>query len=223
MTRGILIAGIESSLFTAVALEAGKRVEQFAAAAMPNRLAGIERLETRSGGGSRISLNWNPGSPISARSLVLAAQNQLARIDEAILVCIPPSIRGRIEDLAPIHVETVINDHIKSWFFLARELCAAFTARGAGTLTLVLSEPGLEGRSDDAVDLIGPSVAASFRAFAQGVLADASRKNYQALAFSSETGDDAGFAAYIFKIMEEGGRRNAGRWHKFGKTGIFTR
>jgi hypothetical protein len=39
MTRGILIVGMESSLSEAVAAEAEKRVEQYAAAFIPNRLS----------------------------------------------------------------------------------------------------------------------------------------------------------------------------------------
>jgi hypothetical protein len=225
MTRGILIAGIESSLSAAIAAEAGKRVEKYAAAFIPNRLSGPVR-EASAGPGpnpAKIPLSWNPGSPISARTLTLSAENRLDHIDEAILVCIPPSLRKAAEDLAPAEIEIAVNDHIKSWFFLAKELTEAFQARGSGTLALVLSDTGLEGEKGDAADLMGPSVAASFRSLAHGLLAASPGKSYQTMAFSSDTGEDAAFAAFIFKVIDEGGKRNAGRWHKFGKLGIFGR
>jgi NADP-dependent 3-hydroxy acid dehydrogenase YdfG len=225
MTRGILIAGADSSLSEAVAAEAGKRVEQYAAAFILNRLSDPvrDRPGPAEGRQARISLDWNPGSPISARTLVLAAENRLDHIDEAIVVCTPPSVRRPVEQLAPADIDIVVNDYIKGWFFLVKELAAAFKARNAGTLALVLSDAGFGNEKRDAPDLMGPSVSAAFRAFVQGLLAAAPNKPYQTLAFSSETGEDAEFAAYIFKIIEENNKRNLGRWHKYGRLGLFGR
>lgn len=209
----------------AVAAEAGKRVEQYAVSFIPNRFSEPvrERPQPAEGGKARISLDWNPGSPISARTLVLAAENRLDRIDEAILVCTPVPVRRTVEHLASADIDIVVNDHIKSWFFLVKELTAAFTARSAGTLALVLSDAGAGNAKGDAPDLLGPSVGASFRAFVQELLSAAPLKPYQTLAFSSETGEDTEFAAYIFKTIEENSRKNMGRWHKYGRLGLFGR
>jgi hypothetical protein len=225
MTRGILIAGTDSSLSEAAAAEAEKRVEQYAAAFIPNRLSNTvwERPQQMEGRKARISLDWNPGSPISARTLVLAAENRLDRIDEAILICTPPSMRCAVEQLMPADTDIVVNDHIKSWFFLVRELTAAFKTRNAGTLVLVLSDTGFGNEKRDVPDLMGPSVSAAFRAFVQGLLTASPNKPYQTLAFSSETGEDAEFAAYIFKTIEENNKRNLGRWNKYGRLGLFGR
>ncbi|MDR2185923.1 MAG: hypothetical protein LBO80_09725 [Treponema sp.] len=221
MTRGILIAGNESSLFAAAAVEASRRVERFAAALIPNRLSGPV---SESAEGARISLSWNPGNPVSARSLALAAENRLEHVDEAILICAPPSVRKRAEDLIPGELEVLINDHIKGWFFLVRELALIFKERGRGILSLVLSNIGSGGGKDETADLLGPSAAASFKALAQGLLSGSLNESYQTLAFSSsEAGEDASFASFIFKIMEEDNRRNAGRWHKYGRFGLFGR
>jgi NAD(P)-dependent dehydrogenase (short-subunit alcohol dehydrogenase family) len=229
MTRGILIAGNESSLFAAIAAEAARRVERFAAALIPNRISGPvpAPAEIAAAGGAanaRIPLSWNPGSPVSARSLALAAENRLEHVDEAILICAPPSVRRRAEDLVPGELETLVNDHIKGWFFLVRELALLFKERNQGALSLVLSDIGAGGGKDEAADLLGPSAAASFRALAQGLLTGSFNAPYQVFAFSSsEIGEDASFASFIFKIMEEDSRRNSGKWHKYGKLGLFGR
>ncbi|GHU08404.1 hypothetical protein FACS1894151_04240 [Spirochaetia bacterium] len=243
MTRGILIAGTESSLAVAIAAEAGKRVEQYAATFIPSRIeperekslllkAEAQKTEVPkpdlkpesaiAEGGGFIPLNWNPGSPISARSLLLAAENRLGQINEAILVCAPPPIRQQPETITPALIETVINDYIKGWLFLVKEITVLFKNRGAGTLALVLSETNFNIK-DEEIDLLGPSVTASFRAFAQSLLAASIGKSYQTLAFSSDLKDDAGFAAYVFKLLEEGNKRYIGKWHKFGHIGIFGR
>jgi hypothetical protein len=225
MTRGILIAGTESSLSAAIVAEAGKRVERAAAAFIPSHIAepGPERSQTAAGAAKLIPLGWNPGSPISARALVLAAINRLEHIDDAVLICTPPSIRRQAADLNPGEIETVVNDYIKGWFFLVKELSAYLKNRENGTLALVLSDIGVPGARDDVVDLMGPSVAASFRSFAQGLLAVSFGKPYCTLAFSSETGEDAGFASFIFKHIDEGSKRSSGKWFKYGKLGIFNR
>jgi hypothetical protein len=116
MTRGIFIAGNESTLSRAIEAEAANRVEQYAAALIPNRLSGAPK-NTPSEDDKRISLDWNPSSPISARTLVIAAENRLEKIVEAILVCSPPSVRSPAMLLSLSDVEIMINDHIKGWFF----------------------------------------------------------------------------------------------------------
>jgi hypothetical protein len=227
MTRGILIVGNDSGLFTAIAGEAAKRVERFAAAVIPNHFAG-------SGGeavaysaadpAGQISLPWNPGSPVSARGLVLAAENRLEHIDEAVLVCVPPAVYRSAAALVPGEIETMANDYMKGWFFLVRELALIFRGRKEGVLTLVVPETAAGGGRDAVPDLLGASAAASFRAFAQGLLASSFNEPFQVLGFSvSEAGVEVPFAAFIFKIIEEKNKRNRGKWHKFGKLNLFGR
>jgi hypothetical protein len=249
MTRGILIAGNESALTGAVEAETAGRVEHYALALIPDRFS--DPRETRGGPGfqavkaaetpeekapaaspemARILLDWNPGSPVSARTLILAAENRLGRIDEAILVCDPPPARRSAADLGFADVEITVNDHIKSWFFLIKEIAALFKARGEGTLALVYPEgnPGSRkggsetGRKDAEPDLLGLAALASFRSLTGGLLAAAFDEQYLTLGFSgAAAGDEAGFAAFILKNLEEGNRRSNGKLHKYGKLGFF--
>ena len=214
MTRGILIAGNESAISRAIEAETVKKVEQFAAALIPNRLSGtkLPAAETK----ARIPLDWNPSSPISAKTLVLAAENRLERIDEAILICSPPSIRSSAADLSFSDVEIVINDHIKGWFFLVKELAAVFTARSHGTLVFVYSDPAIG--KDDKAEVLGPSALASFRAFTHGLLAAAHSEPYITVAFSTtDTGNETSFASFVWKKIDETDRRSCGKHYKFGK------
>jgi hypothetical protein len=230
----LLIAGNESTLSAAIVAEAGRQFEVFCAALVPNRLpyplegrpdaagpAAGSGAAANNGGPGRgpIFLEWNPGSPVSARALVLAAENRLGRIDEAVLVCVPPAVRKNAEDLNSANIEIIVNDYIKGWFFLAKELASVFSAQGAGTLALALSGAAGGGDRDD-TDLIGPSVSASFRSFAQALMDSAQDGRYDVFGFAlpgfpggSEAGDNVG--AFVFRTMEEG-RRNRGKWHKFG-------
>ena len=104
MTRGIFIVGNESALSRAIEAEAAGRVENYAAALIPNRLSGVPKSSVPANE-KRLDLDWNPSSPISARTLILAAENRLEKIDEAILVCSPPSIRSSAADLPLADIE----------------------------------------------------------------------------------------------------------------------
>jgi hypothetical protein len=222
MSRGIFIAGNESAISRAVEAETVKRVEHYAAAFIPNRLtAGMPKSSAKTEE-ARLSLDWNPSSPISARTLVLAAENRLDRIDEAILICSPPSVYSAAGELPLADVEILINDHIKGWFFLIKELAVVFSERRCGTLALCYSDLALSQGKDDAADLLGPSALASFRALTHGLLSAARNEPYVTIGFScSDVGNENGFASLIYKCMEEGSKRSSGKLHKYGKFAFF--
>ncbi len=221
MTRGILVVGNDSTAFSAVAAAAHARVESIVKAVFPGRPVPGRKPASPSGGKNPdLVLPWNPASAVSARALIVGAENRLGRIDEAVLVCAPPAIRLRADELAPAELDQLADDFMKGWFLLVRELALVFRARKAGTLALVLSESALAGNKDDAPDLFGCAAAASFRAFAQGLLASSFKEPYRVLGFSSaDAADEAGFADFVFKSLDDG--RGAGKWNKYGKGGLF--
>jgi len=224
MTRGIFLVGNESALCRAVEAETINRVDQYAIALIPNRLSAGNLVGTGKSAASendkRLALDWNPSSPISARTLVLGAENRLECIDEAILVCSPPSIRSSAAEIPLSDIEIMINDHIKGWFYLVRELAGIFTSRQKGTLVLVYSDIG--SGKDDAADVLGPAALASFRALTQGLLSSAHNEKYNTVAFSaSDAGNEAAFAAFLYKTIDELTARSNGKLHKFGKFKLF--
>jgi hypothetical protein len=221
MTGGILIAGNESALLNAIEAEAAKRTESYAIAPVSNRFSGTEPV-TAADSPARIHLDWNPGSPISARTLVLAAENRLGNFNEAILVCSPPPVRRDTANINFADVEMLVNDHIKGWFFLVKELATAFKAKGEGTLSLVYPDTNESAGAGEAPDLLGHSALAVFRSLTRDLLAAAFSEPFFTAGFTgSETGDDAGFAAFIFKQLEDKNRRGNGKLHKYGRLGFF--
>jgi hypothetical protein len=202
MTRGILIVGNNSPLLTALAEEAARRVEHFVAAFIPDQ---SDKTLTVS---SAEMFNWNPGSPIAARTLLLGAENRLGQVNEAILVCTPPRLCK--ERLDSLKIESLVSDHIKGWLLLVKELTMSFRARKTGTLVMALSKPP--------EDLLAPIASAAFQAFTHGLLSTVASEPFQVIGFSPpDSGDDAGFAAFIFKIIDEGNKKNNGRWQRYGK------
>ena len=67
-------------------------MDRYALALMPSRAAASEAEDEAPFAKpfpARVLLDWNPPSAISARALILAAENHIGRVDEAILVCDP--------------------------------------------------------------------------------------------------------------------------------------
>ena len=220
MTRGILIAGNESSLISAAGAEVLRRVESYASAIIPNRFAVPEAKKEPASGS--IPLLWNPSSPISARTLVLAAENRLSQINDAVLICLPPAVYKSTESLLPEEIEILLDDHIKGWFFLIRELSIYFRRTGSGSLSFVVPDQNTGSVKDPQTDILGPAAAASFRAFAQSVLSSSLNEPFRTMGFSGyEAGTEKEFAAWLVKIIDEGSRKNSGRWHKYSKIGLF--
>ena len=249
MIRGIFLAGNESPLFSAVAEAAGKRVEKYTAAVIgaavktsvnnPNNVSGAPKAAVPvnskaesmadgslsnaedSGQSKKIPLVWNPGSPISNRTIILSAENWLGQINDALLVCSPPAMYKPPEALSPAEIESWINTQIKGWFFLIRELAVYFRARSGGNLALIIPESG-PGSGESASDLFGAPAAAMFRALAQEMLLSASVEPFHILGFSfSETGREREFASWAFKILDESSKKNSGKWFKYGKFPLF--
>jgi hypothetical protein len=115
----------------------------------------------------------------------------------------------------------MVNDHIKSWFFLVKELAVFFKAKGEGTLSLVYPEVNETTGEDKAPDFLGHSALAVFRSLTRDILAAAFSEPFLTLGFTGV--EDAGFAAFIFKQLEEKNRRGNGKLHKYsaGKLGFF--
>ena len=220
MTRGILLVGNDSPLFNAAAAEADKRVEKYAASVIYNPSASSGKTGEPISA-KRIPIVWNPGSPLSGHTLVLSAENWLGQINDALLVCQPPAIFNPADALVPADIENNVNTQIKGWFFLVRELALYFRARGSGTLGLVIPET-VSGGGESISDFFGAPAAAAFRALGQELLTGSAAQPFHVLGFSfSETGQEKEFAAWMFKILDEGSRRNSGKWHKYSKFSFF--
>jgi len=215
MTRGIFIAGNESAISRAVENETVNRVEKYTTAFIPNRLSGTSK-SIPAANKKRLPLEWNPASPISARTMILAAENRLEKIDEAFLICSPPSIQGSAADVPLSDVEIMINDNIKGWFFLIKELTAVFRNNKRGTLALVYPEISMNVRTNDSAGVLDSSCIASFSAITKGLLAGADKEPYITTGFScSKAGNEQAFASFIFKTIDEPDKRPNGKLYKW--------
>jgi len=220
MTRGILIVGNTAPLTLAVSQEASKRLETHGLALLGS--AEPDASLQFPPPPATIPLTWTPGSAISARTLLVSAENRLSRIDEALLVFTPPTLRSRPDQLDLALISSMIDDYLKGWYYLVRELSRYFCQRKEGTLAVILSEAPTVTEKEENPDMLGSMLGAAFRAFIQSILASASVNPYRTLGFTSnDPAQNEDFAAFIFKVLDEGNKRDTGKLHRFGKLNLF--
>jgi hypothetical protein len=206
----MLIAGAGEELITALSGEAEKRGARTAVAVIAGRNGG-NRRQTDGPGGNPAPPNWNPGSPVSARGLVLTAENRIGPLGGAIVVCSAPD-ESETRDFSPAGIESIVDNHIKSYMFLSRELVRYFQQKKAGTLAFALFETPPNG-------LLTASVFGAFRNFSDSLL---ERSNTEHLKMASFLCDEKNptpaseFAAYILKTLTENKKIDRSRF-KFTK------
>ncbi|MEJ5188314.1 hypothetical protein [Treponema sp. J25] len=234
MTRGILIAGSEGAVAEALAREAAKRVEPVVTAFLSSqdeeekdrdlsaRESSANNVENK--GNKIVSIPWKGASSVSAQAVLLSARNILGEIDEALVVCTPWGIRRGLKEVRVAEIDHHIDGYLKSWFYLGRELTRYFSARERGTLALVLADGTSSEEGGNDIDMFKPLVAEAFRIMADKLLASSASEPFRVLAFqNNEAGNEEAFAAYVMKVIDENNRRDAGRWHRYGKGFFFGR
>lgn len=171
--------------------------------------------------GAHVS-SWNRRSALSARTLVLHAQNLFERLDEAVIFFSP------IRDSAPFHESSIVgienrtDAEVKGFLFLIRELLSAFQKQSSGRLVLAVRDLERETRSPLEAMSIGGFVAAAEAIYRYY---DGDRIDIRLAALRPEDdGGNAAFASFLFDSVDaEPGRRNRG-WNSFPpRTGLFSR
>jgi hypothetical protein len=91
----------------------------------------------------------------------------------------------------------------------------------SGSLSFVVTDNKRE--KNISPDLLGPSAVSCFANYADAVLVSSVNEPFLAMGFSgSETSEKNQFASWLFKMIDEGTKRNSGRWNKFSKLPFFS-
>ncbi|MDR2602733.1 MAG: hypothetical protein LBC53_09860 [Spirochaetaceae bacterium] len=219
--KGILIAGGESLLLSAIVQRVARLDVPYVLAIIPQD-SSAEKMRRERGAGSDAIIEWNAGSPLSARTLIVSCVNRLQNFDAALLVCTPPQ-RFQAAGLAAPEIDDAIDKHIKSYMFLTREIQSFFKKRNSGIIAFASGGGGAFN------GLLSKTITAAFAAFASGVVMESSGGDaggVKAMGFScaealngaEQAGD---FAGFISKALVESKKNDFGKWRKFGKLSFW--
>jgi len=212
MEQACLVTGKSSELLAEVVHEAARR--------------GRNALVARSGpleialdeGSSTVA--WNRRSALSARSVVLHAQNLHGRLEEAIIVFSPVREAVPFHESSIVSIENRTDAEVKGYLFMIREIVSLFQKQRSGRLLLAVRE--------DETGIRSPLEAMSVGSFVSS--AESLQEFYRneqleiRLCYSRST-DVAGYAGFILDALDAPRpRRPRAEWMRYAtRGGIFSR
>ncbi|GMO46432.1 MAG: hypothetical protein Ta2B_27980 [Termitinemataceae bacterium] len=199
-----LIAGSRSNLFSAIYEEYKSKAEECVTALIP--AINSNNSITSS------TFDWNPASPISARTLLLSAINKMQKIDNAIVVVTAPT-QIEAHNLTAPNIEHIVDNYIKGPLFLFREIQIYFRCEKKGTLSLVLQE------ETENMILCSP-VSAAWSAFVRSALDTSQSEPYKTLGFNctvNKLDQILDFAVFLHKTIKDTRKIESGKLLKYKK------
>ncbi|MBO5236680.1 MAG: hypothetical protein J6B32_06190 [Spirochaetaceae bacterium] len=179
---------------------------------------------------------WNKSSSVSARSVVLQAENVYQRLDEAVLVFDTAWFASTYNSLTPELCSRGVDAMISGYLYLSMELVARFTKLKHGTLIFMLKgAPGIADSTGSSVfrgdnsglpaGILPSSAEAMFKALAESTAAScASNEDIRVLLVRGEYDtSDSLFAGWMFEYIDtlppgkgKHDIRHAVQWLKMG-------
>ncbi len=211
MERTVLIAGKEypaGSALASAAINHNRKVVITSPFGAPENEDTIPTEEIS-------TVAWNKSSSVSARSIVLQAENVFQKVDEAVLVfdtaCLSPNFNSMTPEICSRAIDTMIT----SYFYLSLELVNRFIKQGGGSIIFMLkSAPGLVDMTSSTtihgenssvpVGILPFSAQAAFKALAESTAAKYTEKEELKFFLVNAEYDipDNQFAGWMFEYLD---------------------
>jgi len=213
MNQACLVTGKSSQLLAEVVHETVARGRQ-------SLIARSGALELSAAAETAVTVTWNRRSALSARSVVLHAQNLYGRLDEAVIVFSPVRESVPFHESSIVSIENRTDAEVKGYLFMIREIVSYFQKQRSGRLVLAVQEAASEVRS--------PLEAMSLGSFISA--AEALQQFYRNEALEirlchSHSDDDQVYASFILVALDAPApRRPRTEWLRYAaRGGMFSR
>lgn len=162
-------------------------------------------------------VEWNRRSPISARFVVLQAQNQELDIDHAVLVYSPPNEKIMAAELSSAFIEEKLDFDCKGFVFLLKELLGYFAKRQKGSITFLLNNPG-----PDVLPPMESILEGAFMNLGESMFAYQGQGDLVLRGIQSRSNQNRQIAEFLIQTIQENHPKNRNKWIKYtGKSGLF--
>lgn len=163
-----------------------------------------------------LRLNVNRRSQLSHRTALIDTLSRFEKIDEVIGIFAADVDKGFLHDFPTKDMEELIDESIKSVFFLLKETLTYFQKQQNGVLSLVLY-------SDDPSELPPLQAAAygSFKSLASSLFSQYQHQPVSINGFVSHSSRPDEFAEFIRQTVEEKSDKSHGKWFKHSGRGGF--
>ncbi|MFW5689100.1 MAG: hypothetical protein ACOC1U_05935 [Spirochaetota bacterium] len=213
MEQACLVTGKSSELLAEVVHEVVARDRKVL-------LARSGPLEIPVEGEAIATVSCNRRSALSARSIVLQAQNLYGRLEEAVIVFSPVRESVPFHESSIVSIENRTDAEVKGYLFLIRELVALFQKQRRGRLAIAVHTAETEVRSPLEAMSLG-----SFTAAAEALHSYYRNEALDVRLCRSTSDDLTGFAGFVAETLHApAGRRARTEWVRFGaRGGLFGR
>ena len=179
---------------------------------------------------------WNKSSSVSARSVILHAENAYQHVDEAILNFDTSWFAPNFKDMTPEICSKAIDSMISSYLYLTMEVISRFSKTEGGTIVFMLkTAPGhadmvnstsiKSENSNFPVGILPSTAESAFKALAESIAAKYAEKNGIKVFLVKADHDtpDSHFAGWMFEYLDaiyvakaKNDPRHAIQWVKVG-------
>jgi len=157
-------------------------------------------------------IDWNRGSAISAKNVLLTTLNRYDRIEETLILSPPELEQKLLQETAAETIERAVDTWIKGTLFLMQTVLMQYSQQQAGCLALINHTP----REEPAVPApLENALRGSFAAAAGSILAGTALENVFVNGFESRTQKIEELADFVFDTMKSRGTKSSGRWYRF--------
>jgi len=213
MNQACLVTGKSSQLLAEV-------VNETVARGRRSVIARSGPLELSAAVENAATITWNRRSALSARSVVLHAQNLYGRLDEAVIVFAPVRESVPFHESSIVSIENRTDAEVKGYLFMIREIVSHFQKQRSGRLVLAVQETESEVRSPlEAMSLGG------FTAAAEALQQFYRNEALEVRLCHSSIDDAGGYAGFILDALDAPTpRRPRAEWLRYGaRGGVFSR
>ncbi len=150
---------------------------------------------------------WSRNSPLSARSVILQAENACGAFQEAVIIFDTDWYSGRFEELTPSICSQAIDSMIGSYTHLVSEILARFKKKGGGTVIFVLKKASTDeanGGFSKPVGILSGMAEGAFRGLAESIATTFSQDEGMKIVLTKVdygTADNH-FASWLFEVLD---------------------
>jgi hypothetical protein len=212
MDQACLVTGKSSELLAEVVHEAVARDRN-------TLVARSGPLELSVGAENASTVSWNRRSALSARSVILHAQNLHERLEEAIIVFSPVRESVPFHESSIVSIENRTDAEVKGYLFMIREIVSLFQKQRSGRLLLAVREEETEVRSPLEAMSVG-----SFVASAESLQQFYRNEQLEIRLCYSHSSDASGYAGFILDALDAPRpRRPRAEWLRYAPRGAAAR
>lgn len=159
---------------------------------------------------------WSRRSLLSARSMILTVDRESQGFRRVVVVCSPEGVHSPLHETPSALIEERIDLSLKGYLFVIKEISAYLLKNGGGELSILWYDGG--------ADILAPldaAIVGALRELTRSLFAFYEGESLVIRGFEASDGESRAVAHWVLDSTFEGSPKTAGRWAKYGRTGLL--